>query len=272
LNIAASQKFQITSGSFTQTAGVTRVDGTLAVTPSSATIQIQGGVLQGSGTISNNVSNSGTVAPGDSPGTLQISGNYTQTSAGTLQIEIGGTTAGTQYDQLHVSGAASLNGALQVVLVNGFSPASGDSFDILDWGTLSGKFSAKQLPSLTAPLGWDLSHLYTTGVITASSYVPGDIDRDGHLNVADVAALENALADLNAYQSGRGLINSQLLAVADLSGDNHVTNVDLQALINLLADGSGSAGGSIAAVPEPASWFLVATGFVFLTALAGALR
>ncbi len=46
------------------------------------------------------------MSPGASPGTLTITGDYTQTSAGTLAIEIGGVTAGTQFDQLAVSGVA----------------------------------------------------------------------------------------------------------------------------------------------------------------------
>ena len=41
----------------------------------------------------------------------------------------------------------SLAGTLKVSLIGGFSPTLGDSFDILDWGTLSGTFSTLQLPA-----------------------------------------------------------------------------------------------------------------------------
>ena len=48
-----------------------------------------------------NVTNtSGTVEPGSSPGTLTVTGNYTQGAGGTLQTEIAGTTPGTQFDRL----------------------------------------------------------------------------------------------------------------------------------------------------------------------------
>ena len=40
----------------------------------------------------------GTLAPGHSAGRTTIDGNYTQQAAGTMEIEIGGTTADTQYD------------------------------------------------------------------------------------------------------------------------------------------------------------------------------
>ena len=68
---------------------------------------------------------------------------------GKLLIELAGTTAGTQYDQLIVTGAVTLDGTLQVSLINGFNPALGNTFDVLDWGTLSGTFSSLQLPSLS---------------------------------------------------------------------------------------------------------------------------
>ena len=48
------------------------------------------GVLRGTGTYFQNVTNNGTVAPGASPGILTIDGDYTQSPAGTLEIEVGG--------------------------------------------------------------------------------------------------------------------------------------------------------------------------------------
>jgi autotransporter-associated beta strand protein len=59
----------------------------------------------GSGRITGNFTNLGTLAPGNSPGTLTISGNYTE--GGTLDIEVEGTNAGTQHDQVVVSGTAT---------------------------------------------------------------------------------------------------------------------------------------------------------------------
>jgi autotransporter-associated beta strand protein len=61
--------------------------------------------MGGSGRITGNLTNLGTLAPGNSPGTLTISGNYTE--GGTLDIEVEGLTAGTQHDQVAVSGTAT---------------------------------------------------------------------------------------------------------------------------------------------------------------------
>lgn len=55
---------------------------------------------------------------------------------------IGGTTRGSQYDAIIASGLLSLGGTLNVSIISGFTPAAGERFDILDWGTLTGMFSA----------------------------------------------------------------------------------------------------------------------------------
>ena len=77
----------ISTTTFTQTAGTTRVNGTLTA----STVSIQGGLLDGIGTIVGDVEvgNGGTVAPGNSPGTLEIAGTFTLSAAGTLQLEVG---------------------------------------------------------------------------------------------------------------------------------------------------------------------------------------
>ena len=125
------------------------------------------GKLQGNGTVIGDVESSGAVAPGLSPGILTINGNYTQDPTGALQIELGGLNPGAEFDQLVVSGNVTLSGTLSVSLLNGFMPSIGNSFDILDWGSLSGTFATLQLPSLGDSMGWDTSQLYTTGTITA---------------------------------------------------------------------------------------------------------
>jgi hypothetical protein len=60
-------------------AGGLTVAQSATLTSSSVTIA-SGGILTGTGAISGNVTNSGTVSPGDPFGTLTIRGNYTQTS------------------------------------------------------------------------------------------------------------------------------------------------------------------------------------------------
>ena len=99
-------------------------------------------VLGGSGSLDVALLNTGVVSPGYSPGVLNVS-SYTQSADGTLEIQIGGGTAGTgagYYDQLNVSGAAMLDGKLSISLLNGYKPHDGETFNVLNYGSVTGKF------------------------------------------------------------------------------------------------------------------------------------
>jgi fibronectin-binding autotransporter adhesin len=149
------------ASNYVQTAGVTNVNGVLSAAP--ALVDIRGGTLSGAGAVVGDVKNGGTVAPGNSPGILLVTGNYTQTSAGILDIEIGGLTAGSGYDQLRVLGDAFIAGMLEVDLVNGFAPTTDAFFDILvtgffSPGSVSGTFDTVDLPTLSTGT-WAVSYL-----------------------------------------------------------------------------------------------------------------
>jgi hypothetical protein len=131
---------QINGGTFENNANV-----------KSSTINISSpGIWTGNGVIQDNaggstalVTNAGTVIPGgpsagSAPGTMQINGSYTQTSAGTLVINLLNTSS---FSQLNLTGAASLNGTLDIEFSPGASIGAGDSFKILQAGNVAGTFS-----------------------------------------------------------------------------------------------------------------------------------
>src|SRR5258708_26941932 len=109
------------------------------------------GTLSGTGIVNGNVVMQGTMAPGDSPGTFTINGNYSQDAGGTLDILLGGTAAG-QFSVLAVSGLASLDGAVDFTPINGFTPVAGDDFTFLLFGVNSGDFSNIVLTNWVCPL------------------------------------------------------------------------------------------------------------------------
>ena len=115
----------------------------------STTAQFLGGSLGGNGTVTGSISNNATVSPGASPGLLTISGNYSEGPNSHLQIELGGTSAGTSYDQLAVGGTAKLVGTLDVSYWNGFEPALGNVFTGLVCNARSGAFSVVHTPTNT---------------------------------------------------------------------------------------------------------------------------
>jgi len=89
--------------------------------------------LKGTGTVGTvALENGGTVAPGLSPGILNT-GNLSMVAGSTYDFEVGGLTAGTQYDQIKVTGSVNLgSGTLNTILYNGFVPAVGQSYTIID--------------------------------------------------------------------------------------------------------------------------------------------
>ena len=136
-------------GTIPQVAGVTRMSGgnLLLDRP----FPLQGGRLEGNGTITGSVNNTGgIVSPGLSPGLMTMTGDYTQGAGGTLAIELGGLTPITQYDRLAVNGTATLNGTLSASSINGFTPNLGDAFTVLLYGSRSGTFSTIQGGTFTA--------------------------------------------------------------------------------------------------------------------------
>jgi len=98
------------------------------------------GYVKGVGTF-DNVTFSGTFSPGFSPATINMGGNVEFGESATLEIEIGGLTPGTQHDRVNIAGQATLNGTLELSLINGFVPAPGDSFTVMTFGSRSGTFS-----------------------------------------------------------------------------------------------------------------------------------
>ena len=126
-------------------------------------VDLNGGQLIGSGTFTGPIrNNGGRVGPGHSPGQITVGGNYTQGANGTLDIEIGGATAGTQYDQLKVNGTAILGGTLNLTLINGFRPAVGDVFQIIAANAFSGAFSTINTTGFTGNVNYSNSGITLT--------------------------------------------------------------------------------------------------------------
>jgi hypothetical protein len=231
---AASIGIYNLSGSGVLRAGVL-VDGPLST---SAAFNFTGGVLSADAVGFDLLNNGGIISPGASPGTTHVLGDLTM-NAGSILVELAGDGAGA-FDRVIVDDALAAGGTLSVVLLGGYAPEEGSTFDLFDFASASGTFTL-DLPNLAAGLAWDASELMTTGelsVVEATADFDGDGDVDG--------------ADFLSWQSGYGAAGPNLEGQGDANGDGAIDALDLAAWQSqYLAMPSGAVG-----VPEPTSALL----------------
>lgn len=153
---AGSITFQQSGGnpSFTnQAGGVIDIDaGTVFAVTAGTVNNDLGGKISGSGTLDVRApaifSHNGEIIPGASPGKLTIAGNMQIPTTGVMTIELGGPTAGTEYDQLAITGAAIFaEGTINVTTIGAFDP-KGLSFDVMTFGpgSTTGPIRTANLP------------------------------------------------------------------------------------------------------------------------------
>lgn len=158
---------------YIQNAGVTIVDGVLETRVSGpldeGLVSILGGTLKGSGVIMGNVELAGgNLAPGNSPGTLEVTGDFTMTD-GRVSFELGSDGAGGYlWDQLIVGGNYDLQGGqLRFSLLDGL-----DINDLVAGFTIGDFFRTGD--SLFSE-GFDLANLSMFGNMDLFAYdVSGD--------------------------------------------------------------------------------------------------
>jgi autotransporter-associated beta strand protein len=125
-----------------------------------------GAKLQGTGSTSGGLTSFGTVAPGNSPGTLSVAGNVTLSSTSIFEAEIDGRTydaaggAGT-YDRLDVTGTTSTftaGGNITPILRgitepanNNFDPVIGDAFRVVTTANATGVNGTGFFATVTDP-------------------------------------------------------------------------------------------------------------------------
>ncbi len=224
-------------------------DGQL-VNSKGATLTISDGA-----TIDVDLQNAGTIVIGASPSSATVV-SFDQTSLGRLDIEIGGLLAGSEYDQLIVSGEAILDGFLDVSLIDlgegVFSPELGDAFEILVADSVSGSFSTENLPSLAVGLMWNVNYGVSNVVLEVGKMFSADFDVDGDVDTDDLAQ----------WQGDFGL-NGE----SDADADNDSDGADFLAWQRQFGSGVGLLAASTT-VPEPGACLLLISG----VAMAGWFR
>ncbi|MZR11417.1 autotransporter domain-containing protein, partial [Maritimibacter sp. DP07] len=215
-------------GTFRVTAGELSVNGTLAA----PTLNVQSGAsLMGTGGIIGDVAVYGSLAPGNSPGTLTVNGDVTLTSGSTFDVEVDGRTyspaggAGS-YDRLFLAGVSSVftaAGTLQPTL-RGISGPATNSFDAI----IGDRF--RIVSTIDNPAG--IAGAFDTVVTPAAGVEQnGRFDVIYGSNFVDLVVVADSLETLlrssgnvNAISAGAGL--------DAIRGNVGTGNADLDTLFN----------------------------------------
>jgi autotransporter-associated beta strand protein len=157
--------------------------------------EFSGGELRVTEFVGSLTNQGGNFSPGASPAISTLSGDFAQ-PAGSLTIELAGTTAGTGFDQLNIGGTASLGGTLRVSLLDEFLPAVGSSFEFLHaGGGITGTFATTFLPVLpgrTMSVQYDANSVRLL-VEASGTIFPGDYNFDGIVDASDYVVWRNTI-------------------------------------------------------------------------------
>lgn len=94
-----------------------------------------------------------------STGDGNSSSDFTQSTAGTLRVELAGT-ASTEFASLTVSGTANLAGELEIALAPGYTPSLGQTFEVVVApGGLAGTFDTVTGITIGGGLSFDVQYL-----------------------------------------------------------------------------------------------------------------
>jgi len=74
------------------------------------------------------------------------------------------------FDRLIIDGDFQIDGGtFWLSMIGAPAPQLGDSYDFMDWLSVSGRFDELVLPALSAGLSWDTSRLYVDGVLSVTA-------------------------------------------------------------------------------------------------------
>ena len=164
------------------------------------------------------VEHGGTLAPGNSIGSLFLQGGVVLESGSTLAVEIDDSGN----DQVNSLGQLQLGGALEVSLLNALNPSLGNQFPILSTlvGPIDDDFEFFSLPLLGPGLTWSTSVVSTLDSqyileVVAGTQLTADVDLDGDVDGRDFLLIQRYDPSLIAQWQ------SQYGSVAPLAAANY---------------------------------------------------
>jgi hypothetical protein len=128
-----------------------------------------------------------TLGPGS---TLTVNGDLSLGNAATLTDQIGGTPGSGQFGEASITGAADLAGAFTLNLVNGFTAAAGDDYQVLSFASTSGNFAS------VSGLGSTFSQTLSSNSLVIAAFA-NPVDLDVAIVTAPASAVDGQSITVN---------------------------------------------------------------------------
>ena len=217
--------------------GIINLGGTFS--PSAAQISMNSGTtatigadqtIQGAGQIGSSgatIALEGSIHPSgpSSFGQLDMVGITNLSSSTELAVDIGGLLDG-EFDRLTVSSSnpITLDGTLTVTLEDGYTPAFGDRWSLIDGGTQTGFFHTVNI--VDAPVGQEFRVIYSPSETFLILTCDGDLTGDAGIDFFDVSLFLSYFSN----QDVRG----------DLNNDGEFNFFDVSLFLQIFSQGCGS--------------------------------
>jgi hypothetical protein len=184
-------------------------------------------------------------------GGLLVLGDLDLSQSG-IRLLMDATTITSPHAQIVVTGNLDIGETLDLDLVDGFAPAIGDSFDILQYlVTLTGTFDTVAFPVVD---GLTFGIEYETDRISYHTVLEGDLNNDGFVGMDDLNLV---------FSHWNQSVNAGVLLLGDPTGDGFVGSGDQNIVLGNWNAGTPPTVG--ASVPEPATLGLFgALGFLLI--------
>lgn len=170
---------------------------------------LKGNSFGGTVTIAGNLTNLGKLAPGNSPGTTTISGNYIE--AGTLDIEVWGLTANTQHDQVVVSGTATFQAGSTLMVTK-----TGGTYDLTRTQSVlavsalaySGSFTNLDRGTQTSQVFFNnaTGRIHGSGITETQTFA--DLTTDTNRKAIATVLYANGLTDAAVIKNGTAVLSA----------------------------------------------------------------